>query len=311
MEIRNITRQHVSHLFQILRLAGPHGHREWPTDDVAGLLSALDNPRLDPDAGRWAIAYLDGKPIGYSLVEPELNIGRILLGIAVLPEYLRDILPDLLQHTIERAVALADNAQCELHIAIRDNEPLILPETIGASNFEPIREVLKMRVSVENIKLQKSTLPYSQTLRTADMSDITEAHAVTDLHNACFSDSWGFSPNTVDEIIGRAATDAERNGFPPISVITNHANSALSAYIWTTLTDNDGRIEMVGVSPEMRGSGLGRAIFNAGVHHLISNGAEILSLDVDAENPPARRLYETAGYQVYSRVRYHSLTPTV
>ena len=57
----------------------------------------------------------------------------------------------------------------------------------------------------------------------------------------------------------------------------------------------------------MRGRRLGWAIFNASVERLIDHGATTLSLDVDSENPPARRIYESAGYRTYSEVDYYGL----
>ena len=64
---------------------------------------------------------------------------------------------------------------------------------------------------------------------------------------------------------------------------------------------------MVGVDPKMRGQRLGWTIFNAGVEQLIAHGATTLVLDVDSENPPARRIYESAGYSTYSEVNYFGL----
>ncbi len=306
MDIRTITRNEIADLLQVIRSVGPHGHREWPTDEESDLLATLDNPRLDPDAGNWAIAYVQGIPVGYVLVEPELNIGRMLLGLAANPQH-PDILKTLLNYGIENARSSTDITQFELHAAVRDSEPQHISQTLIAAKFNPLREILKMRVPGPDLKLRGATIPKGWRLRPADMSDIAEGTAVTNLHNACFSDSWGFSPNTVDEITRRASTDAERNGFPPILVIENQVDNSFSAYIWTTLNDDDGRIEMVGVSPEMRGTGLGRTTVNAGIRHLIRNGAETLSLDVDAHNPSARHIYESAGYQTYSRVKYYSL----
>ena len=57
----------------------------------------------------------------------------------------------------------------------------------------------------------------------------------------------------------------------------------------------------------MRGKRLGWTIFNAGVERLIAHGATALVLDVDSENPPARRIYESAGYRTYSEVSYYGL----
>ena len=37
------------------------------------------------------------------------------------------------------------------------------------------------------------------------------------------------------------------------------------------------------------------------------NGATSLVLDVDSQNPPARRIYESVGYRTYAQVRYFGL----
>ncbi len=306
MQIRTITRKHAPDLLEILHIAGPHGHREWPISDADSLLATLDNPRLDPDLGRWSIAFCDGDAVGYSLVEPELNIGRVLVGLASVDDC-PDILDALLSDGIERASELADLDRFEIHVAVRENEPAVINGILKSADFDVVRTVLKMRVDVGMLSLRHSIVPDSSTLREADMLDEAEAAAVTDLHNACFVDSWGFSPNTVDEIVGRAVIDAERNGFAPILVVESEETGTLGAYIWITLNDGDGRVEMVGVSPELRGAGLGWTIFNAGVERLIANGATTLVLDVDSENPPARRIYESVGYRTYAQVRYFGL----
>ena len=304
MEIRTITRADAPELLEILRAAGPHGHREWPTDDVTSFMATLENPRLDPDLGGWSVAYDGSKPVGYVLAEPELNIGRVLVGLAATSGH-EHALESLLADGVEKAKAMADRREFEVHVAVRDSEPGIVNEILDAAEFHGVRTVLKMRVDVSDVELKAASVPEGFLVRDAFMTNSEEAAGVTELHNACFIGSWGFSPNTVEEIVGRTAADAERNGFAPIVVMENEDNGGLTAYNWITLDEGDGRVEMVGVRPQMRGAGLGWAIFNAGIRRLIANGANRLVLDVDSENPPARRIYESAGYRTYSEVRYY------
>ena len=306
MEIRTITRSDAPALLEVLRAAGPHGHREWPTNNVSSLIAALQNPRLDPDLGRFSVGFVDDTPVGYALAEPELNIGRVLVGIATSPKH-GEHLDSLLKDGIGRAIDIADQDDFEIHVAARDSEPEIVTEVLARRGFTVVRTALKMRVETQEVALRPAEIPSGSSLRYADMTDQSEAAAVTALHNACFSDSWGFSPNSVDEINGRSETNAQRNGFPPILVAEDISTGALNAYIWVTLSNGEGRVEMVGVDPGLRGAGLGWVIFNAGVNLLIENGATTLVLDVDSENPPARRIYESAGYRTYSEVRYYGL----
>lgn len=306
MEIRTITRADAPELLEILRAVGPHGHREWPTDDETSFTATLENPRLDPDLGGWSIAYDGEKAVGYALAEPELNIGRVLVGLAAISGNEQALEP-LLADGVEKAKVIADRREFEVHVAVRDSEPSTINGIIEAAEFDVVRTVLKMRVDVSEVELKAASVPDGSLVRDAVMTDSEEATAITALHNACFIGSWGFSPNTVEEIVSRTAADAERNGFAPIVVMENEDDGALTAYNWITLDEGDGRVEMVGVRPTVRGAGLGWTIFNAGIRRLIANGATRLVLDVDSENPPARRIYESAGYRTYSEVRYYGL----
>jgi mycothiol synthase len=57
-----------------------------------------------------------------------------------------------------------------------------------------------------------------------------------------------------------------------------------------------GEVYVVGVDPQERGTGLGRALTLAGLHHLRSRDLSQAMLYVDASNLPAIRLYEGLGF---------------
>jgi len=57
-----------------------------------------------------------------------------------------------------------------------------------------------------------------------------------------------------------------------------------------------GEVYVIGVDPAQRGTGLGRALLLAGLHHLRSRGLTQAMLYVDADNVPAIRLYEELGF---------------
>ena len=309
MQIRTITRDEVGRLLRILTHAGPHGHREWALDGEDALLAMLDNPRLSIESGNWIVAIDDDAMPGYALVEPEMNIGRIIVGVATAPPCM-DAYVALLHNGIERAKSIADGVDFEVQVAVRDTETPWIARTLEVKGFRVVRTVLKMQVDTEDVRLKQGSIPYQYAVRDADMTDAAEAVSVTELHNACFTGSWGFSPNTVEEIVSRTSVDLQRNGFAPIVVLEDEVEGTICGYNWITLNEGDGRVEMVGVHPRLRGKGLGWAIFNAGIKRLIQNDATTLSLDVDSQNPPARKIYESAGYRTYSKANYYGLQVT-
>jgi mycothiol synthase len=84
-----------------------------------------------------------------------------------------------------------------------------------------------------------------------------------------------------------------------------------AAYVWTALEwdgqSTSGRIWMTGVMPEFRKAGLGRAVVNAGIKHLLAEGASSISLEVVEHNTAAVRIYRQLGFKQTGRVAWYDL----
>ena len=128
------------------------------------------------------------------------------------------------------------------------------------------------------------------------------------LQNNCFQGTWGFSPNTSNQI----QTALKSPGNYPNGVLILLENGQPVAYNWTLLigTSNPitGVISMTGVLPKYRGLGLGKFIVTTGINQLQKIGADSTILTVDANNIPARELYLKIGFQTISQTFWYSKT---
>lgn len=73
----------------------------------------------------------------------------------------------------------------------------------------------------------------------------------------------------------------------------------LLGFHWTKVHDEAppaGEVYVVGVSPRAQGSGVGRALTLAGLHHLASRGLANVLLYVESDNDPAVAVYSRLGF---------------
>ena len=71
----------------------------------------------------------------------------------------------------------------------------------------------------------------------------------------------------------------------------------LLGFHWTKVhSARLGEIYVLGVAPEGQGRGLGRALTQAGLHHLAGRGVDEVHLYVESDNAPAVALYTSAGF---------------
>jgi ribosomal-protein-alanine N-acetyltransferase len=77
-------------------------------------------------------------------------------------------------------------------------------------------------------------------------------------------------------------------------------------YVVGRVVAGEGEILNLAVAPGVRRTGVGRALLEAALDHLVRHGGREVFLEVRVSNLAARRLYEAAGFRVVGvRPRYY------
>lgn len=272
----------------------PTGRRTSPQ----ALSERLGRPGYLPERDLF-VAEVAGEVIGYMDVRPELGIGRVVLDCLVHPRQRRKgVATALFRHAIRRAGELGARAA---HVNVSEDN-VVAERLLSNLGFRFVRRFLELRLELSGVRSPEGegfTLPCRHLQR-------GEEDKLAEMQNRAFADTWGYNPNTVEEIVYRLnAMDRS-----PEDVILVCEGDESVGYCWTRTNvgegaagaTNKGRIYMLGVEPEYRakGKGIGKRVLLAGLAHLKSKGIEVVELTVDSENEAACALYESVGFKVSS-----------
>ena len=289
----------IGAFLDLLRRIGSHGHLKWPEHEE-GLTASLSMPRVDPQLNLF-VADDRGKLNGYSFAYPELNIGRAVLGVGVDRSF---SVAALRIHLIERAVERARELRAESADIAVGAEDMNSRGAIAFAEFLPVTRMLEMISREPRLDAaSRYPLPDGYSVRRAANTD---ADLLTSLQNEVFDGSWGYSPNSVEDI----EAQLKQTGAGPERVfITEDANGRAVAYNWTRIEDLGsslaGYIQMTGVLPTHRGMGLGISTVAAGVTDLAQEGVASISLEVIESNVPARRTYSRLDFETQGIVDWY------
>ena len=259
------------------------------------LSEGLGRPNYLPEQDLF-IAELAGKVIGYIDARLELGIGRALLDCLVHPEHRRKgLATELFHHASRRATELGARA----------TQVNVLEDNVAAKNllsklgFRFVRRFLHLTLELSEAHLLEEEL-LTVACRHLQRG---EEDKLTEIQNRSFADTWGYNPNTLEETVYRL----NMIGCSPEDVILIYQGDRPVGYCWTLVNPeasaagtNVGRIYMLGVDPDYRGSGIGERALLAGLAHLKGKGIQVAELTVDSQNAAACALYKSGGFKIAS-----------
>ena len=132
-----------------------------------------------------------------------------------------------------------------------------------------------------------------------------DAAMLTTVQNRIFTGSWGFCPNSPDDI--RYFFRLTQTKWQDILMIRE--NAKIIGYCWLhpvirerkPIEKRKWRLHMFGIDPEFQGKGWGKKLLQACWEHLRKREVSSLELTVDSENTPAIQLYKSVGFRLKSR----------
>jgi mycothiol synthase len=265
------------------------------------LAEDLGRPNYFPEKDLF-VASLDGKIIGFISVFLEHGIGRALLNCMVDPLHRRQgTATGLFKHALLHA-AKSGASVAQIRISENNTAAEIL---LLRLNFRYVRRFLELKLDIYNIQLPdvKAGGVIIRRLKGGQEDQLAV------IQNRAFTGTWGFNPNTIDEILYRV----NRSGCSPQDVVMAYWRDRPVGYCWTRIIpaanpangSGQGQIHMLGVDPDYRRKGIGKIVLSAGLSYLKSRGVDTVELTVDGENRPARLLYEAVGFKVRSTTHWY------
>ena len=272
---------------------------------VAGQLT---RPGYSPSQDLF-LAETDGGVVGYMDIKPELRIGRVVLDCWVRPEHRRRGLgTNLGDHAISRSRAMGAAAA---HVCIPETDQAaqaVLPKL----SFRQVRRFLELSLDLGE-SLEMRTQPSSRLTGDPEHAYCRplrhgEQQRLAQLQNRAFAATWGYHPNTVEEITFQIGLTT--CSLADILLVFERGETV--GYCWTTFTceggersTDRGRVLMLGVDPDYRGRGAGKQALLAGLARLRSKGLRVAQLTVDSENKAACGLYGSLGFTVEAHTLWY------
>ena len=264
----------------------------------------LGRPSFAPQKDLF-VAEFNAKLVGYLSVTLEPGIQRALLEGLVHPRHRRKgIATKLFSSSMQR---VKESGVKATQISVLENNSAA-KSLLMKLECQFIRNFFELKLDIHNTRLPAAKRGSITRRRLKQVQE----NLLTEIQNRCFADTWGFNPNTIEEIAYRL----NMHGRSPDDVILTFLEDKLVGYCWTLINSeenakrvkNKGSIHMLGVDPDYRNQEIGKAILLNGLEDLKGKGVDIVELTVDSENPAACSLYESVGFEVYAKTEWYEKT---
>jgi len=241
------------------------------------------------------LAKRDENVVGFMNLTPELRIGRIILNGFVHPGHRRlGLATEMLRSALKRAEALKGEVA---HVCLSEDNKTG-QALMKKGGFYPVRQYLSLKRNLtDDLKESVDQIPFGfGHLRSGDETQLAS------IQNRCFAGTWGFCPNTAEEI--KYYLDLTDTRLKDVLTAKSSKDERIIGYCWTQMMSRakadlhvrKGRIHMLGIDPDYQGKGLGKALLLLGLRYLSDKGAEKVELTVDNKNKGALALYKSMGF---------------
>jgi mycothiol synthase len=251
----------------------------------------LHKPQFDPSLDLF-VAEIGDIAAGLLLIIPELKIKRTILSCHVHHNFpYQKVASALWERGIHRCQDIGGD---KIHVCFHENFSAGRV-FFAESGFTPVRVHIDL---VRDLKDPLLRNKYPEIGRVSHFKEGDEP-LLAELQNRIFTGSWGFSPNSAEEIKYYLNLTQCRVS----DVLLLKEKSEVIGYLWahqSLASDSErkkGRIHMFGTIPEFQGKGLGKKLLRIGLEDLRDKGYSTVELTVDEENHPAFALYDSLGFR--------------
>ncbi|MDP2719736.1 MAG: GNAT family N-acetyltransferase [Dehalococcoidia bacterium] len=261
---------------------------------------ALNRPGYSPGKDLFVVQDAGGIK-GFMDILPEKGVERAVLKCYLQPEFRKqELFLKLLDSAHQRAKELNIPA-LQFNIPSRYKSA---PNILTGLGFKHVRRHLDLVLDISAFPpadIGKEPLYFRKMAP-------GEEEILKDIQNRSFTGSWGYNPNTVEDIIYSLGLSR----FPCQDVGFACDGDKITGFCWTrmhgTKGKETGQVFMLGVGPESRGKGIGKWVLSNGLTRLKSRGALLVELTVDSRNKAARSLYRTAGFKEHASSIWYEKT---